>query len=133
MEKTETFGDAFERLNSQLDSLSGPVASPAPATQIPATAPVPSTSTTITTESSPSKFVFSFNPLYIYGAIPIIILLILMMAQPNFIKEEFEENGEKKRKMNFKKVLLWTAGFSIVLIIGVFAYFYQKNKLKVKF
>jgi len=132
METTETYGDTLARLNKQLDDL-GTAPSGNPVSMPTANQPAPqpgAPSSVVPTTNGGSKFVFTFSPLYIYGAIPILVIVILMITQPNFLKEEVEENGEKKMKINFKKFLAWTLGFSIVLMTGVFGYFYQQNKKK---
>ena len=115
------------RLNKQLEDLGSVPAEEAPATGPPLAAPPPAVAV-VTAPAGGSKFIFSLSPLYIYGAIPIIVIIVLMIAQPNFVKEEVEENGQKKMKLNFKKFLAWTLGFSLVLIVGVFGYFYQQRQ-----
>jgi hypothetical protein len=68
-----------------------------------------------------------FKPQYIYGIIPIVILIILLIFRPNFIKyEKIDNDGNEQMKVGFYKLIVWTLGISIILCIGLFAYNFKK-------
>lgn len=123
MEKTENYDETLARLNEQLNSIDVP--------KSPGEGALPSLAET---SSSPapaagSKWSFTLNPIYIYGGIPITVLILFLIIQPAFLREEIkDEKGEKKTALNFKKVVIWTAVISTVIDVGIFAYFYQQKK-----
>jgi heme/copper-type cytochrome/quinol oxidase subunit 2 len=124
MEKTESYTETFNRLNNQLDGIEIPVVSSVSTEKNLTLSPTPSIQNVSTSHS------ITFKPIYLYGGIPIGVLLLFIMTQPKFLKDELtDEKGEKSYKINMQKILIWTVVISIIINIGIFAYFYQqKNK-----
>lgn len=67
------------------------------------------------------------HSVYFYISIPIIILTLLLLFSPSFIKKNYiDENGEDKQKINIPKTIYWTLGITLIVIIGLYAYNYNK-------
>lgn len=125
MEKAENYNETLTRLNDQLNSIDVPKSPvegtvPALTDNLGSTAPTPAAN---------SQWSFTLNPIYIYGGVPILVLILFLIIQPTFLRDETkDEKGEKKTTLNFKKVVIWTAVISTVIDVGIFAYFYQQKK-----
>jgi hypothetical protein len=77
------------------------------------------------------KINIKFNSEYLYGLIPFIIIIILIIWKPNIITHEnINNNGEIIKKIKIKKICTTTFILSIIVMLGIFGYKYQKDKIK---
>lgn len=86
------------------------------------------TSITVTSKpSSGSGFLSKVNvksPIVYYGAIPVIIAVVLFFWKPGFVMEEVSIDGNLPvKKLSFNKLLVGTA--VITTIIAIVIYFYR--------
>lgn len=62
----------------------------------------------------------------IYTVIPLVVLILLIVGSPDFIKyDHANDKGELSRKMSYKKLFTTWLILSTVLIIGLFGYNYR--------
>jgi hypothetical protein len=67
--------------------------------------------------------------LKIYVAIPVVILIILCFAHPDFVKEEStDDNGVVFKKVSYIKIGVWWLILSAIFIIGFYGYNYKMSK-----
>jgi hypothetical protein len=67
--------------------------------------------------------------LKIYVAIPVVILIILCFAHPDFVKEEHtDDNGVVFKKVSYIKIGVWWLILSAIFIIGFYGYNYKMSK-----
>ena len=88
------------------------------------------TSTMIKSKPSSSSYFLSKvnvnSPLVYYGAVPIIIAVVLFFWKPGFVMEEVSIDGNlPEKKLSFKKLLVGTVIFTAVIAIAIFIYFYR--------
>lgn len=81
---------------------------------------------------STSKFSFiknlSMSSPILYGLIPVVIFLVLLFVRPKFIMISYTtDDGEEKKRLHFKKILIYTLVFSIPLV-GLLVYYNMKIK-----
>jgi hypothetical protein len=70
------------------------------------------------------------SPIVYYFAIPLSVFILLFLLKPPFIMESVSENGNfPKKKLNYKKLLIATILFSIILAFVIFIFFYKKMSL----
>ena len=64
---------------------------------------------------------------YVYLAIPIAILILLVAMRPNLIKVDLpDKKGKMNRVVSFKKLLQVWLIVSTILIVAVYGYKYKK-------
>jgi hypothetical protein len=72
---------------------------------------------------SSSSFKLNINLL-----IPVIVLLLLGIIRPSFVKNEYvNDKGEKVYEVSYKKIFLYWIILCFILIIGIFGYNYNKK------
>jgi len=123
MEKSESYTDIFNRLNNQLDGVETPLS-------LPNNSPISNVDNPSFNSDKPNLTNLTFNVTYLYGGVPIVVLILFILTQPKFLKDEtINENGEKSYTINIKKIIIWTLVISTLINVGIFVYFYrQKNK-----
>lgn len=58
-----------------------------------------------------------------YGAIPIVLLILLAILRPQFIlNSEEDEIGETVYTISIKKLLIWTLVLAAPMIVGLYMY-----------
>ena len=68
---------------------------------------------------------FYVKPIYLYGGVPIILLTLFLVIRPGFIKKKDEK--EQCEVIDMKKVVIYTAIFSIVIDIAIYVYLNKKR------
>lgn len=69
---------------------------------------------------------FTFKIWYIYIAIPIILMLVLFIWKPKYIKNSYiDDDGNEKYKINWNKYFMWILILSALIIIPLFGYNYK--------
>ena len=87
------------------------------------------TETTNTPNKYMEKIYTASLTLKIYVAIPVVILLILCFARPDFVKEEYtDDNGVVFKKVSYIKIGVWWLILSAIFIIGFYGYNYKMSK-----
>jgi hypothetical protein len=68
------------------------------------------------------------SPIVYYFALPLIVCVLLFFLKPSFIMEKISKNGNfPTKKLNYKKLLIATILFSIIIAFGIFIFFYKKS------
>lgn len=83
------------------------------------------------TSSTQSKIGKKFSFSKIYFAIPVVVAILLLILKPGFLKTEVIEQQSNGITLNIKKFsitkfLIWTCVFSLVILLGIFGYFYKQ-------
>ena len=89
--------------------------------------------TNINTKSSWRSMNFGldiFDSKKTYIAIPIVVLSLFIIFSPACIKKEVEEDDGTVLKVDIGTLFTYTSIISFCLIIGLYGYFYKKNKNK---
>jgi len=71
-----------------------------------------------------SKF-WLFSSLNVYIIIPVLVLLFLLIFRPEFIL--YEKEGEKHKRISYKKLFLYFLALSFILIMGMYGYNYSQR------
>ena len=94
-------------------------------------------STTVKSRESILKFGFLSkvnikSPLVYYGAVPLIVAILLFFWKPGFVMEEVSIDGNfSEKKLSFKKLLGSTILFTSIITIIIFIYFYREKQSEV--
>jgi len=68
------------------------------------------------------------SPIVYYFALPVTVCVLLFLLKPPFIMEKISKNGNfPKKKLNYKKLLIATILFSIIIAFVIFIFFYKKS------
>ena len=87
------------------------------------------TQTTNTANKYIEKIYTASLTLKIYVAIPVVILLILCFAHPDFVKDQdTDQNGVVFKKVSYIKIGVWWLILSAIFIIGFYGYNYKMSK-----
>ena len=77
------------------------------------------------------SFSLSLNSIYVYIAIPIILLVLLVVFRPSFVKTETVlEDGSTTAQTSAKKIMMWTLILGTVFDLGLFGINYKMKKKK---
>ena len=77
----------------------------------------------------PSLFTVK-SPIVYYLAIPLSVCILLFLLKPPFIMESVSKNGNfPTKKLKYKKLLIATILFSIIIAYVIFIFFYKKMSL----
>ena len=107
MEETE-FDETLKKLGEQVSQFSTPANNLIP--------------------KSGMNFISTFNiksPIVYYGAIPIVIAVILCVMKPGFIMNDVDEDGNTSKKFNYKRLMVSVISFTMIVAILIFIYFYK--------
>lgn len=93
------------------------------------------TTKTTTTLSSEEKntnifsgFVLKSEVIY-YLIVPLTIFFILFFCKPSIIMEEVSIDGKiPEKKLSYKKLITSTLILTVIIVIGIFCYFYKNKK-----
>ena len=83
-----------------------------------------------TTKSSFFSFDINFkSPIFYYSIVPIILLILLIIFRPDFIKKEVKVNGNiYEKKVVYKKLFIAVIVLSVVVYFSIFIYNYTKKQ-----
>ena len=71
---------------------------------------------------------FNIKSIYFYIVPPIVILIVLLLSKPSFIRyEHIDENNVITQKINYKYLIIFTLIGGTIIDIGLFAYFKKTN------
>jgi hypothetical protein len=81
------------------------------------------------TNHASTPFSLKFNSLYVYLGIPILVLILLVIFRPSFVKTESVLDDETTvPKTDVKKILIWTLVLGTALDLGLYGVTYKLKK-----